>query len=62
MGELDLPPHAKLDFPDPENLKEMKIIIDLTKEETIWRGAKYEFALELSANYPNEAPKTKCIT
>ena len=40
----------------------MKVIIDLTKEETIWRGGKYEFALEISANYPNESPKVKCIT
>ena len=35
---------------------------NLTKEESIWRGGKYYFLVEVGPNYPNEAPKVKCET
>ena len=41
---------------------EFKVLIDLTKEESIWRGGKYEFQLEISPNYPHDAPRCKCLT
>ena len=36
--------------------------VDLSKEDCIWRSGKYRFSIEVSNNYPHDAPKCKCET
>ena len=38
------------------------VVIDLSKEDCIWKGGKYKFSVEVSPNYPHDAPKCKCET
>lgn len=62
IGELDLPAHAEITFPDPNNIMKFHLKVDLTKEECLWKGATYHFTIAVSANYPHEAPKCHCDT
>ena len=38
------------------------MLVDLTKEESIWKGGKYKFTMAVPKSYPIEAPKCKCVT
>merc|ERR1719169_70647 len=40
----------------------MQFHIAITPEEGFWRGATYNFAFNIAALYPHEAPKVKCET
>lgn len=60
--EIDLPKHAQMSYPDPNNIMQFRVNIDLTKEECLWKGAKYQFTVNVSRNYPHEAPKCHCDT
>ena len=62
ITELDVPAHAKVVFDQSGSIMEFKVIIDLTGEESIWRGGKYAFGVEILPNYPHDAPKVKCET
>ncbi|KAH8089790.1 E2 ubiquitin-conjugating enzyme [Filobasidium floriforme] len=58
LTELDLPPTMKTDFPDPANLLHFKII--LNPDEGFYKGGSFNFTVNISPNYPHEAPKVKC--
>jgi len=62
LGELDLPKHARVEFPDPKNIMRFEVYVDLTKEECLWKGGKYKFTVTVPPNYPHEAPKCHCDT
>ena len=62
VAELDLPSHAQVKFPDPNNIMFFEVYVDLTKEECNWKGAHYKFTVAVSPNYPHEAPKCHCET
>ena len=62
IPEFDVPNHVHISFPDENCTTEMKVVVDLTKEESIWRGGRYEFDIAVSPNYPIDAPKVKCLT
>jgi ubiquitin-conjugating enzyme E2 M len=62
MGELDLPSHVELHYPDPNQIMKFEVMIDLTKEDCLWKGAKYRFTVNVAASYPHEAPKCHCET
>ncbi len=62
VTELDLPAHAEIRFPDDSNIMQFEVYVDLTKEECLWKGAKYKFTVNVSPNYPHEAPKCHCDT
>ena len=61
IPEIDLPDHAEMDF-DEENPMQLKIKIDLTKEESLWHGGIYDFVLDIDHKYPHKAPKATCKT
>ena len=50
--ELDIPGHAKVSFPNPDDIMSFRVVVDLSREECIWKGGKYEFQIEISPNYP----------
>ena len=62
LGDIDLPPNAKLYQPDPNNFMVYNVDIDLTREECYWKGGKYRFTITIPNNYPHEAPKCHCDT
>ncbi len=62
IGELDLPNHAEINFPEPNNYMKLELFVDLTKEECLWKGAKYRFTIIVPNNYPHDPPKCKCDT
>ncbi len=62
INEIDLPKHAQMHFPDPNNIMVFEVMVDLTKEDCLWKGAKYKFTVTVSRNYPHEAPKCHCDT
>lgn len=62
IAELDLPTHAEINFPDEQNIMKFELFVDLTKEECLWKGAKYKFTIAVPPNYPHEAPKCHCET
>ena len=62
IGELDLPPHAEVDFPDDNDICNFKVLVDLTKEDCLWKGGKYLFSLNIPKSYPHKPPKVKCET
>jgi ubiquitin-conjugating enzyme E2 M len=62
VAELDLPVHAEVRFPDDTNIMFFEVMVDLTKEECLWKGAKYKFTVTVSPNYPHEPPKCHCET
>ena len=39
-----------------------RLVVDLTREQCIWQGGKYEFTVEVSPSYPHDAPKCLCLT
>ena len=60
--ELDLPNHAKVIMPDETNIMQFNVKVDLTKEECLWRGAKYDFTITVPPNYSHDPPKVHCDT
>lgn len=62
VGELDLPGHAEINFPDPNNIMKFELFVDLTKEDCLWKGGKYKFTVTVPPNYPHDAPKCHCET
>ena len=59
MQELDIPTHATCTF-NPESLLNFRLKVDLSTETCLWQGGKYEFTIDISPNYPHEAPKCHC--
>jgi ubiquitin-conjugating enzyme E2 M len=39
-----------------------EVMVDLTKEDCLWRGAKYRFTVNVAAGYPHDAPRCHCDT
>jgi ubiquitin-conjugating enzyme E2 M len=62
VTELDLPSHAEIFFPVESNIMKFEIFVDLTREECLWKGAKYKFTVNVSPNYPHDPPKCHCDT
>ena len=62
LGELDMPKHAKVKFPDEEDIMNFEVVIDLKNEECPWRGGSYLFTVSVPDSYPHEPPKTLCKT
>ena len=62
ITELDLPAHARVNFPDEANIMKFEVFVDLTNEECLWKGGKYKFTVVVAPNYPHEAPKCHCET
>ena len=62
MMELDLPAHARVVTPDENNIMKFELYVDLTREDCLWKGAKYKFTVTVPPNYSHEAPKCHCET
>ncbi|CAI2381536.1 unnamed protein product [Moneuplotes crassus] len=62
IGELDLPSHAEVDFPEETDICNFKVTVDLKNEDCLWKGGKYHFSLNIPKDYPHKPPKVHCDT
>ena len=62
IQELDIPSHASIKYPNPSDIMNFHLVVNLTKTDCIWLGGTYEFTIEVSPNYPHDPPKCLCIT
>ncbi len=62
IAELDLPTHAQVLFPDENTIMKFEVYVDLSREECMWKGARYKFTVTVPPNYPHDPPKCHCDT
>lgn len=62
INELDLPAHAQVVFNKDGSIMSFNVDINLKNEDCLWKGGRYLFSMEISPNYPHDAPKVKCQT
>jgi ubiquitin-conjugating enzyme E2 M len=55
ISELTLETNVQVEHPDPDNL--MKFVVNIVPREGFYEGAKMVFSVDISPNYPHEAPK-----
>ncbi|XP_011294291.1 nedd8-conjugating enzyme UbcE2M [Musca domestica] len=60
INELTLPKTCAMEFPDPDDLLNFKLII--CPDEGFYKGGRFVFNFRVGPNYPHEAPKVKCET
>ncbi|CAK9299395.1 unnamed protein product [Gordionus sp. m RMFG-2023] len=60
INELNLPPNCEIEFPDPDDLLNFKII--LCPDEGFYCAGQFLFNFKVSQGYPHEPPKVKCET
>lgn len=59
MEELDLPENVKLEIPNKADPGNMIISLKPTKD-SLWFHGKYTFTVNVTQEYPYEAPKVNC--
>ena len=60
INELSLPKTCQVEFPDPDDLLNFKLII--CPDEGFYRGGRFVFSFKVGQGYPHEPPKVKCET
>ncbi|KAH6940514.1 hypothetical protein HPB50_000535 [Hyalomma asiaticum] len=60
IDELNLPKTCQMEFPDPDDLMNFKLVI--CPDEGFYRDGRFVFSFRVSHNYPHEPPKVKCDT
>ncbi|EDQ86109.1 uncharacterized protein MONBRDRAFT_35275 [Monosiga brevicollis MX1] len=59
-NELQVPSSCKLEFDDPDDLMNFRLILRPT--EGFYRGGRFQFTFNVGRNYPHEPPKVHCDT
>jgi ubiquitin-conjugating enzyme E2 M len=60
MAELDAGKAGTVTFPNPSDLTRFNLVV--APDSGYWEGARFEFTVTISDNYPHEAPKVHCNT
>ncbi|KAH9500010.1 Nedd8-conjugating enzyme UbcE2M [Bulinus truncatus] len=60
INELNLPRTCQVEFPDPDDLLNFKVII--SPDEEFYRGGRFVFSFKVGQGYPHDPPKVKCET
>jgi len=60
ISEMDPIPGTKISFPDPDNL--MKFEVSVKPSDGLYKGATFQFLVEIPATYPYDPPKVACNT
>ncbi|KAK2707025.1 NEDD8-conjugating enzyme Ubc12-like [Artemia franciscana] len=60
LDELNLPKTCVIEFPDPDDLLNFKLVI--YPDEGFYKGGKFIFNFKIGQGYPHDAPKVKCET
>ena len=59
--ELDIPSNMKIEWSNPEDLTQFKIIVS-PQECSLWKKGSYIFSCLITPEYPYEPPKLECLT
>lgn len=59
ITELDLPPSITMQFDKPGDLFHFKLHIK--PQQGYYQGGKFDFSVDISPDFPIEAPKIKCL-
>ncbi|KAI8097755.1 E2 ubiquitin-conjugating enzyme [Halteromyces radiatus] len=59
LSELEIPSTIKMDFPDPADILNFRIII--TPDEGFYKNGSFTFKFAINQNYPHEPPKVRCV-
>lgn len=54
----DMPPQIKVTWPDANNIMSFQVIIK--PDENIWKGGAFPFLVNVTDEYPIQAPKVLC--
>ena len=57
---MDPIPGTKITFPDPDNL--MKFEVAIKPNDGLYKGATFQFTVEIPTTYPYDPPKVLCNT
>ncbi|CAB4014553.1 NEDD8-conjugating enzyme Ubc12, partial [Paramuricea clavata] len=60
INDLSLPKTCKIEFPDPDDLLNFKLVI--APDEGFYRNGHFDFSFKVGQGYPHDAPKVKCET
>lgn len=60
ISEMDPIPGAKITFPDPDNL--MRFEVHITPSDGLYKGATFQFTVEIPTSYPYDPPRALCDT
>ncbi|KAG0171902.1 NEDD8-conjugating protein ubc12 [Apophysomyces sp. BC1034] len=58
LAELEIPDTIKLEFPDPADILNFKVLIQ--PDEGFYSDGRFEFTFAINNNYPHEPPKVHC--
>ncbi|ORX48747.1 hypothetical protein DM01DRAFT_1338402 [Hesseltinella vesiculosa] len=58
LAELEIPSTIKMEFPDPADILNFKIII--TPDEGFYKNGTFTFTFTINNGYPHEPPKVHC--
>jgi len=59
LSELSLGSTMSTEFPDPDDILNFRLT--LTPDEGLYKGGVFLFTFAISANFPHEPPKVKCV-
>ena len=59
LSDIDIPPFVTLSQPEA---KRIELTIDLATMDSIWKGGRYTFTLEIPNDYPFKPPKAHLVT
>ncbi|CAI8020870.1 NEDD8-conjugating enzyme Ubc12 [Geodia barretti] len=60
LADLNLPKTCQMDFPDPDDLLNFRLVI--MPDEGFYRHGRFVFGFKVGQGYPHDAPKVKCET
>jgi len=60
MQDLDVPDNVKLVFPVKGDIMNFSFVLDVTYDESFWKGGQYEFKFQIPSKYPFEGPRVAC--
>lgn len=61
LTDLDLPENVTIHYPTKGDLMNFSLFINVTYEESLWKGGRYEFKFNIPSKYPFEGPKVLCV-
>ena len=62
LDDLTIDPNVSVSKPDPKNIMELIVTINITEPDSYWRGGKYEFLIVFGLEYPIKPPNVKLLT
>ncbi|KRW99891.1 Ubiquitin-conjugating enzyme/RWD-like protein [Pseudocohnilembus persalinus] len=62
LVDIESDPYVNISFPKGQDNIEQIAFTVIPSDKSIWKGAKYDFVLEIPSEFPHKAPKATCGT